>query len=185
MPIRDGNPPEASKGEQTMIGSVGTTGRVGIFHSSSAKCLIASFALILTSLTEPAVAAGENEVQVAFDRFVAAQNAHDAEAVQSLLLDSPQFLWITRGTPIWGSDAAIERFTSIYEGTWRLEPDASGLQVMMIAEGAAQIFVPIDFTIGAPGERPQPVRFLMNMVLTETADGWKITSILPIPAPAP
>ena len=84
----------------------------------------------------------------------------------------------------WGADAALDRFASLYEGAWRLEPDDTGLKVMMIAEGAAQIFVPIDFTIGAPGELPQQTLFLMNVVLTETANGWKISGILPIPAPA-
>jgi hypothetical protein len=41
-----------------------------------------------------------------FAKFVAAQNAHDLKAVGELLQDSPQFLWITRGVPIWGRDAA-------------------------------------------------------------------------------
>jgi hypothetical protein len=89
--------------------------------------------------------------------FVAAQSAHDIAAVESLLVGSPEFLWITRGAPVWGADAALNRFASLYEGTWQLEPEPSGLKVMMIGEGAAQVFIPINFTIGAPGEEPNAV----------------------------
>ncbi len=141
--------------------------------------------LMLVVMFGSAAAATDDEVRATFDRFVAAQNAHDVKAVELLLTASPQFLWVTRGAAVWGRDAALERFTSLYEGTWRLDPETSGLRVMMIGEGAAQIFVPIDFSIGAPGEQPQSMRFLMNMVLTGTSNGWTISSILPIPAPAP
>jgi uncharacterized protein (TIGR02246 family) len=164
---------------------VGKTGRArnDRFNYRNASRRAASVALMLIVMIEPAAAAGEDEVRATFDRFVTAQNAHDAETVSSLLLSSPQFLWVTRGTAVWGTDAALERFAALYEGAWHLEPEASEIKVMMIAEGAAQIFAPIDFTIGAQGDQPQPMRFLMNMVLTETPEGWKISSILPIPAP--
>ena len=49
----------------------------------------------------------EDEVKALFSKFVAAQNAHDIKAVTELLQDSPNFLWITRGAPIWGRDAAL------------------------------------------------------------------------------
>jgi hypothetical protein len=55
----------------------------------------------------------------------------------------------------------------------------------MICDGVAQIYVPIIFAIGASGQTPQQTRFLMNQVLVKTPDGWKVSSILPIPAPAP
>jgi ketosteroid isomerase-like protein len=136
------------------------------------------------SLTiKSALAAPEDEVRATFDRFVAAQNAHDLKTVESLLLGSPNFLWITRGTPVWGADAALKRFAALYEGTWRLEPDA-GLKIVMIGDAAAQLYVPMLFTIGAPGQQAQPVKFLFNQVLMNTPSGWKVSSILPIPAPA-
>jgi len=130
------------------------------------------------------MAAPEDEVRATFDRFVAAQNAHDLKAVESLLLGEPHFLWITRGTPVWGSEAALKRFASLYEGTWHLDVETSGLKVIPLGDGATQIYVPINFTIGAPGQQPQPTRFLMNMVLVRTAGGWRVSSVLPIPAPA-
>jgi hypothetical protein len=50
-------------------------------------------------------------------------------------------------------------------------------------EWATQIYMPINFTIGAPGQQPQSMRFLMNMDLARTPGGWKVSSILPIPEP--
>jgi ketosteroid isomerase-like protein len=132
-----------------------------------------------------APASPPEDVRQTFDRFVAAQNAHDLRAVEALLFDSPDFLWITRGTPVWGRDAALKRFTALYAGTWQLTPEAGGLKVVMLGDNAAQLFVPISFSIGAPGQAPQTTRFLMNQVFVKTPAGWKVSAILPIPAPAP
>jgi ketosteroid isomerase-like protein len=149
------------------------------------KQLKAFAALMLMSLmVTSAAAAPEDEVRATFDRFVAAQNAHDIKAVGSLLLASPDFLWVTRGTAIWGQDAAIKRFASLYEGTWTLEPDTSKLKIVILGSGVAHIHVPIVFSIGAPGQSAQQTRFLMNKVVINTPNGWRIAAILPIPAPA-
>jgi ketosteroid isomerase-like protein len=146
---------------------------------------VAYIALVFVSfVTNAASAAPEDEVRATLERFVAAQNAHDVKALESLLLNSPDFLWITRGTPVWGADAALKRFSALYEGTWRLDVEASTLKITMLGDRAAQIYVPIMFTIGAPGQSAQSTRFLMNQVLVKTLDGWKVSSILPIPAPA-
>jgi len=128
-------------------------------------------------------AAPEDEVQAVVERFVAAQNAHDLHAVGELLLDAPHFLWITRGTPVWGHEAALKRFEALYQGTWRLEPDMSVLRVMMLGDTSAQVYVPMVFTIGAADQAAQTTRFLMNQVLVKTNGGWRISSILPIPVP--
>jgi ketosteroid isomerase-like protein len=145
---------------------------------------IACVALSLIAMTiKSAVAAPEDEVRAALDNFVTAQNAHDVKAVESLLLNSPDFLWITRGTPVWGADAAIKRFATLYQGTWRLAPEPANLKVTMLGDGVAQVYVPIMFTIGAPGQSPQQTKFLMNQVLVRTPSGWKVSSILPIPLP--
>ena len=157
-----------------------------LLRGAFVRHLIVCVTLMIITLTiKPAIAAPEDEVRATFDRFVVAQNAHDINAVESLLLGSPNFLWITRGTPIWGHDAALKRFRALYDGTWRLDPELSGLKITMIGEGVAQIYVPILFTIGAAGQPSQQTRFLMNQVLVKTSDGWRVSSVLPIPAPAP
>jgi ketosteroid isomerase-like protein len=159
---------------------MGKSSRYGIGRS----LLRAGTALVaLSVLIRPLAAAPEDDVRATFDRFVAAQNEHDAKAVEAFLLDSPNFLWITRGTPVWGVDAAMKRFATLYQGTWRLDPEAASLKVMMLRDGVAQLYVSIMFTIEPSGQSAQPTRFLMNQLLVKTATGWKISSILPIPAP--
>ena len=76
------------------------------------------------------------------DHFVAVQNTHDEKAVTSLLLDSPEFLWITRGTAVWGRGPAMKRFAALYQGTWQLAPDPSELKVMMSGEGSLSAYRP-------------------------------------------
>jgi ketosteroid isomerase-like protein len=146
-------------------------------HSSILSCL----AVLLAAGS--ARAAPQDEVRAVFEQFVGAQNAHDIKAVTGLLLDSADFLWITRGAPVWGTEPALKRFAVLYEGTWKLEPDMSGLKVMMMGSEAARLYVPIVFTIGPAGQAAQSTRFLMNQVLIKTKDGWRVSSILPIPAP--
>jgi ketosteroid isomerase-like protein len=159
--------------------------QLDLCRSRIASRLTACVTLMIVSLMmKPAFAAPEDEVRATFDRFVVAQNAHDIKGVASLLLGSPDFLWITRGAPVWGTDAAIKRFAALYEGTWRLDPETSSLKIVMISDIGAQVYVPIMFTIGAPGQPPQQTRFLMNQVLVKTQSGWRVSSILPIPAPA-
>lgn len=125
------------------------------------------------------------EVKATFERFVVAQNAHDAAAVEALLSDSDSFLWITRGTAVWGRAQALARFRALYGGTWQLDPDMEAFRVTVAEEGVAVLFVPVVFTIGAAGEAPQKSQFLMNQVLRKGPGGWRIASILPIPAATP
>ena len=58
---------------------------------------------VLAFSTTVASAASDEDVRAVFDQFVKAQNSHDIVAVRELLLDSPNFLWVTRGAPVWGA----------------------------------------------------------------------------------
>ncbi len=140
--------------------------------------------LCLAKIASPATAQPD-EIRAVVERFVAAQNAHDLGAVGELLVDSPDLLWITRGTAVWGHAAALQRFATLYQGTWRLEPAMSDLRITALGDGVAHVHMPIVFTIGAAGQPAQQTRFLMNQVVVKTARGWKVATILPIPAPAP
>jgi ketosteroid isomerase-like protein len=145
-----------------------------------------ALALGLTTLlasTGSSEAALQDDVRATFEQFVAAQNAHDAAAVETMLWNSPDFLWITRGSAIWGRAAAMERFRTLYQGTWNLAPDMPQFRAAALGGIAAQLFIPVLFTIGAPGQQAQPTRFLMNQSLLRTGGGWQIANILPIPAP--
>jgi ketosteroid isomerase-like protein len=126
----------------------------------------------------------ESTIRTTVETFVSAQNAHDLKAVEGLLSDSPETLWITRGTAVWGRAEALARFQSLYAGTWHLEPDWAAFRLVVALPQVAEVFVPIEFSIGAPDQPAQQTRFLMNMVLTKSYQGWRIASILPIPAAA-
>ncbi len=145
---------------------------------------LSSALLLSAAFLNPASAAPQDEIRATFERFVAAQNNHDITKLEPLLLASPDFLWITRGMPIWGSEAALKRFAVLYQGTWRLEPEATALKIVTIGQDTALLFVPISFTIGAAGQPAQTTRFLMNQVLVRTNGEWRVSSILPIPVPA-
>jgi hypothetical protein len=141
--------------------------------------------LLTSSPARQASAAAEDEVRAAFEQFVVVQNAHDVKTLPGLILDSPDFLWITRGAAVWGQAEAIKRFKALYAGTWKLEPDMAAFRIVVLRPDLAQLYVPIDFTIGAPGQAAQTTRFLMNQTLVKGAQGWKVASILPIPVPPP
>ena len=77
----------------------------------------AALAAVLIICAGSVQAGPEDEVKAQFSKFIAAQNAHDLKTVGDMLLDSPQFLWITRCAPIWGREAALKRFEALYQGT--------------------------------------------------------------------
>jgi hypothetical protein len=85
--------------------------------------------LMLLTVAGGARAGTEDEVKAVFDKFVVAQNAHDLKAVGEILQDSPQLLWITRNTAIWGREAALKRFEENYQGTWLLEPQLDEVKI--------------------------------------------------------
>lgn len=120
------------------------------------KTALVLAAIAIFGVTLRGEAAPQDEARAVFEHFVAAQNAHDAAAVEGMLRASPEFLWITRGTAVWGSEAAMERFRALYKGTWHLEPEMAQFRAVALKDGVMQIFVPVLFTIGAPGQPASP-----------------------------
>ncbi len=115
-----------------------------------------------------------DKIRTLFDRLVAAQNAHDLSVVRGLLWNSARFLWVARGTLIWGREAGLKRFEALYQGTWRLEANAAELHVTMLSHDVAQLYVPVVFTIGPPGQPAQTTRFLVNQTITKTYVSWRL-----------
>ena len=122
----------------------------------------------------------DKECRLFVERFVNAQKRHDLSAVGVLLVDSPDFLWITKGNAVWGKENALKRFENLYKGTWNLEPQLSELRIIRLEGKTNEVFVPIVFTIGEPGQEAKRTRFLMNMVLVKTGGRLRAKSILPI-----
>ena len=102
------------------------------------------FAALAAIATLAHAATMEEEVRAVFDKYVAIQNAHDLKAMRNLLADSPDFLWISRGKPIWGREAALKSLEERYKGTWHIDVDRKELRVISISRRVAQVYAPRD-----------------------------------------
>ena len=125
----------------------------------------------------------EDEVRTVFDKYIAIQNAHDLKSMRSLLADSPDFLWISRGKPIWGREAALKSLEERYKGTWHIEANKKELRVISVSRRVAQVYAPTLLTVGDPGVEPARNRLYINLVMVRKPEGWQIVSILPILVP--
>jgi hypothetical protein len=132
--------------------------------------LLSILALLISVAS--ASAAG-SDVRTAFQKFVTVQNAHDLASLKSILLDSPDFLWISAGTPIWGRDAALRQFAALYKGSWKLESDMAGFKAQQLGDGVAVVFVPVTITVGAPGKPKVKVKLLMSQIYARVGNDWK------------
>jgi uncharacterized protein (TIGR02246 family) len=122
----------------------------------------------------------EDEVRAVFDKYIATQNAHDLKGMRNLLSDSPDMLWISRGKPVWGRDAALKNLEERYKGTWKIDVDKRELRVISVSRRVAQVYAPTELSVGEPGAEPARNRLYINLVMVKKPDGWQIVSILPI-----
>jgi uncharacterized protein (TIGR02246 family) len=122
----------------------------------------------------------EEEVRAVFDKYIATQNAHDLKGMRSLLADSPDLLWISRGKPIWGREAALKTLEERYKGTWKIEVDKKELRVISVSRRVAQVYAQTQLSAGEPGAEPARNRLYINLVMVKKPEGWQIVSILPI-----
>lgn len=146
------------------------------------KRLLAAFVGALLA-TAAHAATMEDEVRAVFDKYVATQNAHDVKAMRGLLNDAPDFLWISRGNPIWGREAALKSLEERYKGTWRIDADRKEVRVISVSRRVAQVFAQTQLTVGESGAEPARNRLYINMLMVKKPEGWRITSILPILVP--
>ena len=138
------------------------------------------FVAAVTSGGHASAAANETEARALFAKFVAAQNAHNADDVKAMLWNSPSMLLFARGVETRGPESVAARFKEYYEGTWHLEPDMAQFRVAAISSDVLQILVPIVFTRGLPGNPPQDNAFLISQTFVRDATDWYVASILPI-----
>jgi len=137
-------------------------------------------AVLTMAATLARAATMEEEVRAVFDKWIAAQNAHDLKGIRNLLSDSPDMLWISRGKPIWGRDAALKTLEERYKGTWKIDVDKKELRVISVSRRVAQVYAPTQLTAGEPGTEPSRNRLYINLVMVKKPEGWQIVSILPI-----
>jgi hypothetical protein len=128
--------------------------------------------------TQPAMAGPSDEARALYARFVIAQNASDFAAVETLLLDSQQFLWVTNGIAIWGHDAAIRRMQEYHKAEiWHIEPVAAKTVAVAVTDSTAFVNVPLELTIGANKDGPDRFKFLVSALCVATSQGWRIAAL--------
>lgn len=139
--------------------------------------------LLLLGLAAPpasrAQAPPAEEARRLYARFVAAQNAHDFDAVRATLFDSPHFLWVTNGLSLWGPDATIARLRSFHANeVWRIDPAWDRAEAVETTPDSALLHVPLVLTVG-PRAAPARYRILISAVCVRTAEaGWRIAALL-------
>ncbi|HET7200272.1 MAG TPA: SgcJ/EcaC family oxidoreductase [Burkholderiales bacterium] len=141
------------------------------------------FVALTMTVTFARASSMEEEVRAVFDKYIATQNAHDLKALRNLLVDTPDLLWISRGKPIWGREAALKSLEERYKGTWHIDVDRKELRVISVSRRVAQVFAPTQLTVGDPGVEPARNRVYINLMMVKKPDGWQIVSILPILVP--
>jgi ketosteroid isomerase-like protein len=139
---------------------------------------IASAMLVGSLLLAPVAKADTaDEVIATYNSFAAAQNARDLGRVKELLLDSPSFLWVSDGKSVWGRDELIARMSKFQTlDVWRVEPLLDKARVVEINETAAYLHMPLDLFLGATGSVSR-TRFLVSILCTKTAAGWRIAAL--------
>src|SRR5438876_11756758 len=123
------------------------------------------FLAVLAAIGTPAQAATmEDEVRAVFDKYIAVQNAHDLKSMRSLLADSPDLLWISRGKPVWGREAALKSLEERYRGTWRIDVDRKELRIISASRRVAQVYAATQLTLVVAGGDPAKARLYMHLV---------------------
>jgi len=142
------------------------------------KLLVRRLVLILAALGHEAASAGpREEVRATYERFVVAQNAHDLDRVRALLLDSPQFLWVSDGRSVWGREAMLARMASFQEAeVWSVAPALDEAVAVEVGADGAYLHLPLTVVIGS-AKAPDRLRFLVSMLCVRTPDGWRIAAL--------
>ena len=129
-------------------------------------------------LCGPARADPRDDMLQLYAHFVTAQNAHDLRAVRNLLSNSPDFLWVSDGRPVWGADATVARMSGFQKSAvWRVVPTLDKARAVVLSADAGFLHLPLVLTIGS-ADAPDHLPFLVEMVARRGADGWKIEALL-------
>jgi uncharacterized protein (TIGR02246 family) len=125
----------------------------------------------------PAAADPAQDIRDLYAAFVSAQNDRDIAAVRPLLSESPDFLWISDGRPVWGREAMLKRMSSFQTAeVWRVEPDYSASRVILLDEDSAVFHVPLVLFIGS-GAAPARLPWLVEVVCQKEAGEWRIAGL--------
>jgi ketosteroid isomerase-like protein len=118
-----------------------------------------------------------SDVRTLYDQFRTAQNARDLATVKTLLIDSPQFLWVSDGKSFWGREALVKRMAEFQlSEVWRVDPDLEKAAIVEVNDRAAYLHMPLALTIGLK-DNPEVIRFLVSILCVKQAEGWRIAAL--------
>jgi hypothetical protein len=126
------------------------------------------------------------EIRALFLRQAAGETAHDIRVIEAVLAHAPPgqpdpVNFIARAYCFWGREAVIDHFRKTFTGTWQFEPDQGAIRVTPLGPDTAHIYAPTRITAGAPGQPPATYAFLINEFAIRTPEGWRISTIVPVP----
>jgi len=126
-------------------------------------------------------------VKDVFLRQAAAATAHDIVAFEHVLASVPAdqpdpIAFVARAYQFWGKPALIEHFKETFKGVWKFEPKVDDIRIIPLTADVAQIYAPTQITLGASEATAKTAPFLVYEVAVRTPEGWRIASIVPVPA---
>jgi uncharacterized protein (TIGR02246 family) len=125
----------------------------------------------------PAQADQAQDIRDLYASFAAAQNAHDIDAIRGFLSESPDFLWITDGKPLWGRDEMITRLASFQKSeVWRVEPEYTTARVVVLDTNTAVYHIPLVLVVGSKAD-PARLKWLVEVLCHKEAAGWRIAGL--------
>lgn len=132
-------------------------------------------------------AADIEEIRQLFLRQAAGETAHDIAVIESVLASAlpgqpDPVNFVARAYRFWGREAVVDHFHTAFAGTWRFEPVEDEIRVLPLGPDVAHIYAPTRITAGAAGQEAATYTFLVNEIAIRTAEGWRISAIIPVPA---
>jgi MFS family permease len=127
----------------------------------------------------------EAAIRTLFERQIQAENAHDITGFAAVLAPNVaehrnSVVLVSRAGSFSGHDAVVQRFEAYFKGTWKLDPDWTGISLIRLGKDAFHLIAPTQITLGAPGTKPQTLRFQINEIAIRTGEGWRFTTIIPV-----
>jgi hypothetical protein len=131
--------------------------------------------------------ADRQAVKDVFLEQAAAATAHDIVAFEHVLASLPPdqpdpIAFVARAYQFWGRPALIEHFKETFKGVWKFEPNVESIKIVPVTADVAQLYAPTQITLGATQASARTAPFLVYEIAVRTPEGWRIASIVPVPA---
>ena len=157
------------------------------------RSFLASTVLVVTGAAVQAAAlhpfneGDGQEIKALFLKQALAATAHDIVAFEQVfapgLPSSPNLVtFVARAYQYWDKQALIDHFEETFRGVWKFEPDSTRIQVIPLTADSAEIYAPTQVTFGTSDSTARTSQFLMCEIAVRTSQGWRIASIIPVPA---